>query len=192
MASTAPALAPAPAEPVGTPPALRRLYVVRFVFALAWAALLLLGGSELTLGVQLLLALYPAFDVAAAVVDARSARAAGPLKGLYANMAVSALAVVGVAVASTSGVADVLRVWGAWAIVSGLVQLLVGLARRSMGGQWAMILSGGISVLAGASFLRGAAQDDPALTALAGYATLGGIFFLVSAVRLSRSARQEP
>jgi uncharacterized membrane protein HdeD (DUF308 family) len=139
-----------------------------------------------------LLALYPAFDVAAAVVDARSARAAGPLKGLYANMAVSALAVVGVAVASTSGVADVLRVWGAWAIVSGLVQLLVGLARRSMGGQWAMILSGGISVLAGASFLRGAAQDDPALTALAGYATLGGIFFLVSAVRLSRSARQEP
>lgn len=113
MASTAPAPAPvpAPAEPVGTPPVLRRLYVVRFVFAVAWAALLLLGGSELTLGVQLLLALYPAFDVAAAVVDARSARAAGPLKALYANMAVSALAVVGVAVASTSGVADVLRVW---------------------------------------------------------------------------------
>ncbi|MEU3297176.1 hypothetical protein ABZ722_33170 [Streptomyces longwoodensis] len=192
MASTAPAPVPAPAEPVGTPPVLRRLYVVRFVFAVAWAALLLLGGSELTLGVQLLLALYPAFDVAAAVVDARSARAAGPLKALYANMAVSALAMVGVAVASTSGVADVLRVWGAWAIVSGLVQLLVGLARRPMGGQWAMILSGGISVLAGASFLRGAAQDDPALTALASYATLGGIFFLVSAVRLSRPARQEP
>ncbi|MEU5182476.1 hypothetical protein AB0G49_20700 [Streptomyces longwoodensis] len=187
MASTAPAPAPAPEEPVGTAPALRRLYVVRFVFAVAWAALLLLGGSELILGVQLLLALYPAFDVAAAVVDARSARAAGPLKGLYANMAVSTLAAVGVAVAGTSSVADVLRVWGAWAIVSGLVQLLVGLARRSMGGQWAMILSGGISALAGASFLRGATQDDPTLTALAGYATLGGIFFLVSAVRLSRS-----
>ncbi|MEU5251339.1 hypothetical protein [Streptomyces longwoodensis] len=191
MASTAPAPAPVPAEPAGTTPALRRLYVVRFTFAVAWAALLLLGGSELTLGVQLLLALYPAFDVAAAVVDARSARAAGPLKGLYANMAVSALAAIGVAVAGTSSVADVLRVWGAWAIVSGLLQLLVGLARRSMGGQWAMILSGGISVLAGASFLRGAAQDDPTLTALAGYATLGGIFFLVSAVRLSRSVPRE-
>ncbi|MFF9163796.1 hypothetical protein ACF081_26575 [Streptomyces longwoodensis] len=191
MASTAPAPAPAPAEPAGTTPALRRLYVVRFVFAVAWAALLLLGGSELTLSVQLLLALYPAFDVAAAVVDARSARAVGPLKGLYANMAVSALAAIGVAVAGTSSVADVLRVWGAWAIVSGLVQLLVGLARRSMGGQWAMILSGGISVLAGASFLRGAAQDDPTLTALAGYATLGGIFFLVSAVRLSRPIPRE-
>ncbi|NKQ29275.1 hypothetical protein HF200_34495 [Streptomyces galbus] len=165
---------------------------MRCVFALAWAALLLLSGSELTTGVKLLLALYPAFDVAAAVVDARSARAAGPLKGLYANMAVSVLAVIGVAVASPSGVADVLRVWGAWAIVSGLVQLLVGLARRSMGGQWAMILSGGISVLAGASFIRSATQDDPTLTALAGYATLGGIFFLVSAVRLSRSVPREP
>ncbi|MFD4600961.1 hypothetical protein ACFWPQ_23405 [Streptomyces sp. NPDC058464] len=179
--------AAASTEHVGATPALRRLYAVRFAFAAAWAALLLVSGSDLTAGAKVLLFLYPAFDVAAAVVDARSARATGPVKGLYANMAVSALAAVGVAVASTSGVADVLRVWGAWAVVSGLVQLLVGVARRPMGGQWAMILSGGISVLAGASFVRSASQDDPSLTALAGYATLGGIFFLVSAIRLSRS-----
>ncbi|MGW7264492.1 hypothetical protein [Streptomyces sp. NPDC054842] len=178
----------ASAERSGTAPALSRLYLVRFVFAAAWAALLLLTGSDLSTGTKLLLFLYPAFDVAAAVVDRSSAHAAGPVKALYANMAVSALAAVGIAVASTSGVADILRVWGAWAIVSGLVQLLVGVARRSMGGQWPMILSGGISVLAGASFLRGATQDDPSLTALAGYAVLGGIFFLVSAIRLYRSA----
>ncbi|MGV9348789.1 hypothetical protein ACWDSD_29030 [Streptomyces spiralis] len=181
MASTA------SAEPVGAKPALRRLYVIRFVFAAVWAALLLVSGSELTVGAKLLLFLYPAFDVAAAVVDARSARAAGPVKGLYANMAASVLAAVGIAVAGTSGIADVLRVWGAWAIVSGLIQLLVGVARRPMGGQWAMILSGGISVLAGATFIRSATQDDPSLTALAGYATLGGIFFLVSAIRMSLS-----
>ncbi|MEV5840417.1 hypothetical protein AB0M32_00440 [Streptomyces sp. NPDC051985] len=181
MASTA------SAESVGATPALRRLYVIRFAFAIAWAALLLVAGSELTVAARLLLFVYPAFDVAAAVVDARSARAAGPVRGLYANMAVSALAAVGVAVAGASGVADVLRVWGAWAVVSGLVQLLVGVARRPMGGQWAMIVSGGISVLAGASFIRSASQDAPSLTALAGYATLGGIFFLVSAFRLSRS-----
>ncbi|MEU5312520.1 hypothetical protein [Streptomyces sp. NPDC021562] len=176
------------AEPLGATPALRRLYAVRFVFALAWAALLWALGSELTVAARLLLFLYPAFDVAAAVVDARSARAAGPAKGLYANMAVSALAAVGVAVAGASGVAGVLGVWGAWAVVSGLIQLLVGVARRPMGGQWAMILSGGISVLAGASFIRSATQDTPSLTALAGYATLGGIFFLVSAIRLPRPA----
>jgi hypothetical protein len=177
----------ASAERLGATPALRRLYFIRFVFAAAWAALLLVSGSELTAGAKLLLVVYPAFDVAAAVVDARSAQPGGPVRGLYATMAVSALATVGVAVAGASGVADVLRVWGAWAVVSGLVQLLVGVARRPMGGQWAMILSGGISVLAGASFIRGASQDAPSLTSLAGYALLGGIFFLVSAIRLSRA-----
>jgi uncharacterized membrane protein HdeD (DUF308 family) len=177
------------AEQVSAAPALRRLYAVRFVFAAAWAVLLLASGSDLTIGTKALLFLYPAFDVAAAVFDARSASTDGPVKGLYANIAVSSLAAVGVAVAGASGVADVLRVWGAWAIVSGLVQLLVGLARRPMGGQWAMMLSGGISVLAGATFVRSAAQQNPSLTALAGYATLGGVFFLVSALRLSRTIR---
>ncbi|MGW8454665.1 hypothetical protein ACWGLO_24610 [Streptomyces niveus] len=169
---------------------LRRLYIVRFVFAAGWAALLLLFGSELTTGARLLLFLYPAFDVAAAAVDIRSARDDGAVKGLYVNIAVSSLAAVGIAVAGGSGVADVLRVWGAWAVVSGLVQLLVGVARRPMGGQWAMIASGGISVLAGASFVRGASQDEPALSTLAGYAVLGGIFFLVSAIRQTRAPQR--
>ncbi|MET7438429.1 hypothetical protein ACWERY_37180 [Streptomyces sp. NPDC004082] len=177
-------------ERTGTGTALSRLYLIRFVFAAAWAALLLLLGSDLSTGAKLLLFLYPAFDVVAAVVDRRSAHAAGPVKALYANMAVSAIAAVGIAIATTSGIAGVLRVWGAWAIVSGLVQLLVGVARRSMGGQWPMILSGGISVLAGASFFRSATQEDPSLTALAGYAVLGGIFFLVSAIRLFRSTSE--
>lgn len=184
MASTA------SATQLDATPVLRRLYVARFVFAAAWAGLLLVSGSDLTVGARLLLFLYPAFDVVAAVVDARSARTDRPVKGLYANIAISSLAAAGIAVAGASGVADVLRVWGAWAIVSGLVQLFVGVARRPMGGQWAMILSGGISVPAGASFILSASQDDPALTSLAGYATLGGIFFLVSAFRLSRSDRR--
>ncbi|MGQ4517069.1 hypothetical protein [Streptomyces sp. DW26H14] len=180
----------ASARPVGSASVLSRLYLARFVFAAAWAAFLLASGSGLTVWTRLLLLLYPVFDVVAAVVDARSARAAGPVKALYANMAISVLAAVGVAVAGASGAADVLRVWGAWAVVSGLVQLLVGVARRRMGGQWAMIVSGGISVLAGASFFQGATKDNPSLTSLAGYAVLGGIFFLVSAIRLSRSARR--
>ncbi|MFC4036125.1 hypothetical protein ACFO3J_32435 [Streptomyces polygonati] len=177
-------------EQVSPGSVLPRLYAVRFAFAAAWALLLLLSGSDLTTGARVLLFLYPAFDVAAAVVDARSARTDGPVKGLYTNMAISTLAAVGVAVASTSGTDDVLRVWGAWAVVSGLVQLFVGIARRPMGGQWAMITSGGISVLAGASFIHSASKADPSLTTLAGYAALGGIFFLVSAIRLHRSTRK--
>jgi uncharacterized membrane protein HdeD (DUF308 family) len=126
--------------------------------------------------------IYPLFDAAAAVVDARSSRAAT----LYANIAMSTLATIGVAIAASSGIPAVLRVWGAWAVVAGLIQLIVGLSRRTLGGQWPMILSGGISVLAGASFILQAGADNASLRNLAGYALLGGIFFLVSALRLRR------
>ena len=54
-----------------------------------------------------------------------------------------------------------------------------------------MILSGGISVVAGTGFIVQAGGPKPSLTSLAGYATLGGIFFLISAIRLRRSATAE-
>lgn len=173
----------------GIAPALRQLYFVRFGFAIVWAAVLFADKSDLgPLGVTLLV-VYPLFDVAAAVVDARSAHAVGPVRGLQVNMAISLIAAVGLAIAGASGVPAVLRVWGAWAIVSGIVQLMVGVVRRQMGGQWPMILSGGISVLAGGSFVAGASASDPKLTNVAGYAVLGGIFFLVSALRLGRTPK---
>ncbi|ONF72151.1 hypothetical protein [Amycolatopsis keratiniphila] len=174
----------------GFAPALRRLYFVRFAFAIVWAVLVFVT-TKSGLGAVgvVLVVVYPLFDVGAAVVDARSAKGAGPVRGLYVNMAISLLATIGVGIAATSGIPAVLRVWGAWAIVAGLVQLIVGVARRRMGGQWPMILSGGISVLAGANFVISASAADPALSGVAGYAVLGGIFFLVSAIRLSRAAK---
>jgi uncharacterized membrane protein HdeD (DUF308 family) len=82
----------------------------------------------------------------------------------------------------------VLRVWGAWAVVSGLSQLVVGVSRRTLGGQWPMIVSGAVSTIAGASFVLQATQPDASLVNLAGYAVLGGLFFFVSALLLGRSA----
>lgn len=173
----------------GIAPALRRLYFVRFGFAVVWAALLFTTKADLgPLGV-ILVVIYPLFDVAAAVVDARSARDTGSIRALQVNMAISLITAVGLAIASASGVPAVLRVWGAWAIVSGIVQLIVGVVRRRLGGQWPMIISGGISVLAGGSFVMGASATDPQLSNVAGYAVLGGIFFLVSALRLGRATR---
>ncbi|MCS7476777.1 hypothetical protein ACFFQW_00745 [Umezawaea endophytica] len=174
----------------GFAPALRRLYFVRFAFAIVWAGLLFATKAEVgALGIALVV-IYPLFDVGAAVVDARSSRVTGSPVGLYVNIAISSLAAIGLAVAGASGVPAVLRVWGAWAIVSGLVQLAVALGRRKMGGQWPMILSGGISVLAGGSFIAGASAPNAVLTNVAGYAVLGGVFFLVSALRLGRSAKE--
>jgi uncharacterized membrane protein HdeD (DUF308 family) len=169
--------------------ALRTLYLVRSGFAIAWAALLLIS-STATLSplTAVLLVVYPLFDLAAAVIDRRTSHpTATPSTLLVVNMMLSLLAAIGLLLAVRTGTSSVLAVWGLWAITAGAVQLVVGLRRRALGGQWAMIASGGISVLAGAGFIaqsRGAAS----VATLAGYAVLGGIFFLVSALRLRRAA----
>jgi len=178
------------AAPDVVPPVLRRLYFARFGFAIIWAALFAATSSPFGTAALVLVVLYPVFDVAAAAVDARSAssiRRSTP--ALYINMAVSAVAAVALAVVGTGDVGDVLVVWGAWAIASGLVQLAVGLQRRSQSGQYPVIVSGALSVVAGTSFLVSAGSAT-SLGSIAGYAVLGGVFFLVSALRLGRRDQQ--
>lgn len=177
--------------PTSVPAALRKLYFVRFAFAAVWAALLFATADTLGPLSATLLVIYPLFDVACAVVDVRSAQANdGPVQGLYANIALSTLTGIGLVIAATSGIPAVLRVWGVWAITAGIVQLVVGAVRRHLGGQWPMIASGAISTLAGASFFAQAGKDDASLGSLAGYAFLGGVFFLVSALRLNRAGKE--
>ncbi|TDC69414.1 hypothetical protein [Streptomyces hainanensis] len=178
----------ATAATAAVPAALRRLYLLRFGFAAIWGALLFATASDLGPVSVTLLVLYPLFDVAAAVVDARSSGPTGPTVGLYANIAISSLAAVALALASASDIPAVLRVWGAWAIASGLVQLAVGASRRTLGGQWPMIASGAGSAIAGTSFILMAGADDPTLSILGGYAIVGGLLFLASALRLGRAA----
>lgn len=170
---------------------LRTLYFVRFGFAVVWAGLVALTASTLNPASVALLVIYPLFDVTAAVIDFRSSGAARPTVPLYLNMALSLLTAIGVAVAAASGIPSVLRVWGVWAITAGIVQLIVAILRYRLGGQWAMILSGGISAIAGTTFILRADGADASLTTIAGYATLGGIFFLISALRLHRRASNE-
>jgi len=173
-------------SPSTTAASLRKLYFVRFGFAIGWAAAVFAVGSSLGPVTVALLVLYPLFDLAAAIVDVRSNRA-GAL--LYINMGLSLLAAVGLAIAATSGSPAVLRVWGAWALTAGLVQLLVGVRRRTLGGQWPMIISGGLSVFVGGLFIAMASGEPASLSNLGGYAALGGIFFLVSALRLRSTVK---
>lgn len=174
-------------DAAGAADRLRNLYYVRFGFAVVWAALVALTASTLNPASVALLVVYPVFDVVAAVIDFRTPGAVRPRALLRVNMALSLLTAVGLAVAAASGIPDVLRVWGAWAITAGIVQLAVAISRYRLGAQWAMILSGGISAVAGSRFLLTADGAD-SLTSIAGYATLGGVFFLVSAARLHRRA----
>jgi uncharacterized membrane protein HdeD (DUF308 family) len=177
--------------PQSIPGALRRLYLVRCGFAIVWAVLIFITGSEIGAVSATLLVLYPVFDVAAAVVDLRASRNTRSATGLYVNVALSIATAIGLVVAVTSAspeVPAVLRVWGAWAITAGAVQLVVALTRRGLGGQLPMILSGGISVLAGGAFITMASAEDAKLSSIGGYAVLGGIFFLISALRLNRTS----
>jgi len=169
---------------------LRKLYFVRFGFAVVWALAIFSVGSSLSALAATLLVLYPLFDVASAIVDLRSTRTSGSSVALlYANMALSLAAAVGLAIAATSGTPAVLTVWGAWSITAGLVQLVVGIRRRALGGQWIMIISGVLSVLVGGAFIAMAAGAPASVASLGGYATLGGVFFLISALRLNRAAK---
>lgn len=106
------------------------------------------------------------------------------------NLAASAAAAVGVGIALGSGLNAVLGVFGAWAVLAGIFQLVTGLRRRrSEGAQWAMILSGAQSALAGSFFLKQATGADlPDLSPLLGYASFGALYFLISAISLTISA----
>lgn len=189
MTSTPTTVSGTPTGPAGferrhVRPVLGRLYLARFGFAALWAATVGALGGSLGAAVVTALVVYPVVDVAAAAVDLRITGN----RVLALNIAVSAAAAGGLTIAAGDGIPAVLRVFGAWAVVAGVVQLVVGVRRRAGGGQWPMMFSGAISVLAGAGFVSSAGSST-SLQPLAGYAALGGIFFLASSLTLRRRER---
>ena len=123
------------------------------------------------------------------------ARSVDPAKGgntrQTINAAISVVATTAIAVAASHGADAILLVVGAWALLTGLLQLILAVTRRGRGtpGQLPMILSGSISSAAGLGFLLMANGSEINLINLAAYATAGAIFFLASAWRLR--ARRE-
>jgi uncharacterized membrane protein HdeD (DUF308 family) len=86
----------------------------------------------------------------------------------------------------------VLAVFGVWAVLAGLLQLATGVRRwRLYGAQWAMVLSGAQSALAGVFFLKQAAGSaTPSIVTIAPYAAFGAFYFLVSAIWLAVRTRR--
>jgi uncharacterized membrane protein HdeD (DUF308 family) len=58
--------------------------------------------------------------------------------------------------------------------------------RKEFGGQWAMILSGLQSTVAGVAFILGAFSGKIHVSDLGGYAIFGGVYFLIAGFLLSR------
>jgi len=150
------------------------------------AAAFAFGASVPALAAALLLA-YPAWDAAANVMDARRHGGAKRNPTQAINVVVSVLTTVAVAVALTMGMHAVLGVFGVWASLAGLLQLATAVRRwRSHGAQWAMILSGGQSMLVGVLFIKQAnAPAIPSIADIAPYAAFGAFYFLISATWLA-------
>jgi uncharacterized membrane protein HdeD (DUF308 family) len=170
---------------------LRAYYFARAIFSLAWIAAAVLFRAH-PVPVALLLVAYPAWDALANLVDARvnGGLTANPSQTL--NVAVSVVAAFAVAVALRNGMPIVLAVFGIWAILSGALQLYTGARRwHHYGAQWAMILSGAQSALAGGYMISQAlGTHAPTILDIAPYAAFGAFYFLLSAISLAVVARR--
>jgi len=170
---------------------LQTYYFTRAAVSVAWIALAVTVGQATPLIGAVLLVLYPAWDAAANYLDATRAGGLRVNPSQTLNIAVSSLTTLAVAAALLAQAFPVLAVFGVWAVLSGGFQLATGVGRWRSGGQWAMVLSGAQSVLAGAYFLKMAgAVTAPAAAVIAPYAGFGAFYFLVSAIWLSVKARR--
>lgn len=168
---------------------LKMYYFARAAFAIAWVIVAVSVASHAPGTAAALLVAYPAWDALANLVDGSRSGGLSANRTQAINVVASLLVAVGVAVALPD-MNRVLGVFGAWAILSGLLQLGTGLRRwKTSGAQWTMILSGAQSALAGAVFMFQAQTPAvPSITTVAGYAGFGGFYFLLSALLLSVAA----
>lgn len=168
---------------------LKHYYFVRAAFSAVWVGLAFSAGQHSAGIAAALLVAYPAWDALANYVDMSRSGGASENRTQALNTVVSLATTVAVIVALRLGATAVLQVVGVWAVLSGLLQLGTAMRRwKSLGAQWAMILSGAQSSLAGALFIVQAHHPTPAaIVKVAGYAAVGAIYFLVSATWLSVS-----
>jgi len=178
------------------PDALRWLqayYFTRAVVSFAWVAAAFTVGANVPQVAAGLLLAYPAWDAIANVADAQANGGLITNPSQTLNAAVSMVTTIAVLFALGHSQHAVLAVFGVWAIFSGLFQLVTAVRRRKSGAQWAMILSGAQSMLAGGFFISSAlSAGDPGITDVAPYAAFGAFYFLVSAIWLTvKIARQQ-
>jgi uncharacterized membrane protein HdeD (DUF308 family) len=176
---------------------LRNLYLFRTGFSTAWVALVFSLASARsgtgTVGLLggILLVIYPISDAIATLFDRRP----GPIATgwpQHLNLAADLAAAPAVLIALGSSLADAIAVFGVWAIGTGAVMIFLAARRqRVLKGQWLMIISGAGSVFAGITFVSWTGSSSAGLSALAQYSAGGAVWYLVTAVWLSWTARSQ-
>jgi hypothetical protein len=186
---------PAALSVASTRSGLRSLYLIRIAFSVGWVALIFATCHSLKSAdapsaiAALLLVAYPLWDAIATVLELRITGSGGSLDRVrIVNVALSAVAAIAMIIAVFSTIKATLIVFGAWALVSGAIQLTLAIKRRrTVGAQWPMMLSGGISVLAGINFAATSGSASSGLSNVAGYSAFGAFWFLLAVLALRRS-----
>jgi len=168
---------------------LKSYYYLRFAVSAAWVAAAFTVAKNSPALAAVMLVAYPAWDALANYIDAQRTGGLGRNKSQLLNFAVSIVTAIAVAIALGHSMNAVLSVYGVWAAVSGVLQLLTAARRwKTNGAQWPMILSGAQSALAGLFFVKMAGGTEIiGIANVAPYAAFGAFYFLVSALWLSVS-----
>jgi hypothetical protein len=181
--------------------ALSTLYFLRTAVSLTWVLIVSAipgtvgtGTSPGTL-IGALLVLYPIIDSVATAVDIRTTPRESQTLFQRVNLVISLVAAAAVLATGQRGIAATLEVFGIWAVFSGAIQLVVALRRQTLvSAQWFMVISGGGSIFAGATFLRWTGSAHDGLALLVQYSIGGAVWYLFTALWLLASAyaRSQP
>ena len=168
---------------------LKSYYYLRFAVSAAWVLAAFTVAKTVPPLAAVMLVAYPLWDALANYVDAQRSGGLRSNRSQLLNIVVSIVTAIAVAIALGRSMNAVLAVYGVWAALSGVFQLLTAVRRwKTNGAQWAMILSGAQSALAGLFFVKMAGGTDAiGIVNVAPYAAFGAFYFLVSAVWLSVS-----
>ena len=110
---------------------LRNFYALRAVVAFAWVIAALASAHLPLAAAAVLLTIYPAWDALANLLDARRHGGWRAQPGQRVNAAISLATAIGMAVAlAVQGNRGGVLVFGVWALLAGLLQLIVAIRRR--------------------------------------------------------------
>jgi hypothetical protein len=165
---------------------LKSYYFTRAAVAAVWFAAAFTVAKTSPSTAAALLVAYPAWDALGNFVDAQRSGGLKANRSQAFNVAISTFAAIAVAGALTRNLNVVMAVFGSWAILAGLFQLITGVRRWKIGAQWAMVLAGAQSAVVGAYFIRQATGSAAVgITDIAPYAAFGALYFLISAIWLT-------
>jgi uncharacterized membrane protein HdeD (DUF308 family) len=178
---------------------LRNLYIFRFGFSVTWISLVLAlnpttdNGTSPNLFLGALLSIYPLSDAIATIFDIRANSSPISQVPQWINLLAGAVAALAISGAIFSSLATAVTVFGVWAIISGAIQLFLGAHRRkTLRGQWLMIISGAGSTFAGLTFIGWTGTAAHGTAILAQYSAGGSVWYLLTALWLYLTSRTQP